>query len=274
MTKNLLITGCSSGIGEATAHMARERGYRVIATARSETDTQRLAGQGFTVLRLDLNSSESIEEAVEQLSALLDGDLDAVFHNGAYGQPGALEDLSREALRQQFETNLFGWHELNNRLLPILRAQGRGHIIFNSSVLGLVCMPYRGAYNASKFALEAYADTLRMELNGSGIRVVLVEPGPIESRFRQNAYAAFMRHVDRTASLHRKSYDQMIARLQQPGATSRFTLEADAVAAKVLKSIEARRSKTRYYVTFPTYLFAFLKRLLPAAVLDSLLRRG
>lgn len=272
--KSILITGCSSGIGFATAQRLKGLDFQVLATARNGEDVDRLTHLGFAASQLDLDSSDSISSAIDWVIAQTGGRLDAVFHNGAYGQAGALEDLSRAALRQQFETNLFGWHELNNLILPLMRAQGHGRIIFNSSVLGLVCMPYRGAYNASKFALEAMADTLRLELRGSGIDIVLIEPGPIDSRFRQHAREAFLRHVEPEQSVHRQAYKLMESRLSKPGLSGRFTLSADAVADKVVKALAARRPKNRYYVTAPTYLFAFLKRVLPTALLDRILARG
>lgn len=272
--KNILISGCSSGIGLATAQRLQKLGFRVLTSARQQPDVERLQRLGFEACLLDLDSSESIASAMVWVVEQTGGRLDAVFHNGAYGQAGALEDLSRDALRQQFETNLFGWHELNNHILPLMRAQGHGRIIFNSSVLGLVCMPYRGAYNASKFALEALADTLRLELRCSGIDIVLIEPGPIDSRFRQHAREAFLRYVDPAQSVHHQAYAQMEARLSKPGLSGRFTLPADAVAKKVVQALTARRPKKRYYVTTPTYLFAFLKWVLPTALLDRILARG
>ncbi|MEH6628664.1 MAG: SDR family NAD(P)-dependent oxidoreductase [Motiliproteus sp.] len=274
MTKSILITGCSSGIGEATARLFQSKGYRVVASARHLEDVERLSQQGFNTVQLDLNSAESISQGFTSCLELLDGTLDAVFHNGAYGQPGALEDLSVEALREQFETNLFGWHELTRLVIPQMRKQGHGRLIFNSSVLGLVCMPYRGAYNASKFAIEAYADTLRLELRGSGIAVVLIEPGPIDTRFREHAYQAFIRHVAPQLSAHRHKYQKMIDRLTKVGAADSFTQGPEMVAVKVLKAVESKRPRRRYYVTLPTYIFAYLKRLLPTAALDELLRRG
>lgn len=272
--KTVMITGCSSGIGLRSAERLQLEGYRVLATARQSDDVERLHTLGFEACQLDLDSSESIATAVEWAVKLTGGQLDALFHNGAFGQPGAVEDLSRDALRKQFETNLFGWHELTCAVIPLMRARGTGRIILNSSVLGLVCMPYRGAYNASKFALEAMADTLRMELCGSGIEISLIEPGPIDSRFRENARRAFLRHVDPTNSHHAKAYEAMESRLSKPGLSSRFTLPADAVADKLLAALQARRPKTRYYVTTPTYVFAFLKRILPTALLDRILSRG
>ncbi|MBL1262564.1 SDR family oxidoreductase [Candidatus Methylomicrobium oryzae] len=269
--KTILITGCSTGIGYTTAQVLKARGHTVIAAARKADDVARLQAEGFTALRLDLADSSSIKLAVEQTLELTGGRLDALFNNGAFGQPGAVEDLSREVLRFQFETNLFGTHELTNLIIPVMRRQGYGRIIYNSSVLGLVALTYRGAYNASKFALEGLADTLRLELRGTGIAISLIEPGPILSRFRENSFALYKRNIDAERSAHRDKYRAMEARLQKEGAAVPFTLPAEAVAEKVVHALEAKRPKIRYYVTFPTYLFGTLKRLLPAAWLDHLL---
>ncbi len=181
----ILITGCSSGIGYRTAVILKERGYRVIASARKPADVTRLSNEGFEVIQLDLADSDSIKNAVSQLIAMTDGKLDGLFNNAAFGQPGAVEDLSRDVLRQQFETNLFGTHELTNLIIPLMREQGKGRIIYNSSVLGFIAMTYRGAYNASKFALEGPVDTLRLELYGTHIYLSLIELGPISSDFRK-----------------------------------------------------------------------------------------
>ncbi len=270
--KTIFITGCSSGIGYVTAQQVKKRGHRVICSARKNKDVERLRQEGFETLRLDLADSNSIQQAVTDLLTITDNQLDAVFHNGAYGQPGAVEDLSRQVLLEQFESNVFGAHELTNLLVPLMRQQGYGRIIYNSSVLGLVPMRYRGAYNASKFALEGLAATLRLELHGSGVQVVLIEPGPIESRFRQNAYAMFKKNIDAEHSVHRQAYQAIEQRLQQQGPVVPFTLPATAVAEKVIKALESKKPKLHYYVTFPTYLFAFLKRILPAAWLDPILR--
>jgi NAD(P)-dependent dehydrogenase (short-subunit alcohol dehydrogenase family) len=269
--KTILITGCSTGIGYTTAKILKNRGHTVIATARKADDVVRLQAEGFTALRLDLADSDSIRQAVEQTLELTGGKLDALFNNGAFGQPGAVEDLSREVLRFQFETNLFGTHELTNRIIPVMRKQGHGRIIYNSSVLGLVALTYRGAYNATKFALEGLADTLRLELRGTGIHISLIEPGPILSNFRQNALALFQQNIDPEQSAHRDKYRTMEARLQKEGAAVPFTLPSEAVVEKVVHALEAKRPKVRYYVTFPTYLFGTLKRLLPSAWLDKLL---
>lgn len=269
--KAILITGCSTGIGYATAVSLKNRGYRVICTARKPEDIERLHGEGFECLALDLRDSTSIQEMVEQLKALTNHSLYAVFNNGAYGQPGAVEDLSREALRTQFETNLFGTHELTNLLIPIMREQGHGRIIYNSSILGFVAMKFRGAYNASKFALEGLADTLRLELKGTGIHIILIEPGPISSNFRKNAFAKYQENIDKSSSYHRSTYEAMEARLQKQGPAAPFTLPASAVADAVIKALESKSPKYRYPVTFPTHLFAWLKRLLPVSWLDRIL---
>jgi NAD(P)-dependent dehydrogenase (short-subunit alcohol dehydrogenase family) len=200
--------------------------------------------------------------------------LDALFNNGAYGQAGAVEDLSRAALQEQFETNLFGTQELTNRVIPVMRRQGGGRILYNSSVLGLVALPYRGAYVASKFALEGLADTLRLELAGTGIHICLIEPGPILSRFRDNAHAAYLRHIRPETSPHREKYRAMEARLLVEGPAAPFTLPPEAVLKRVIHALESPRPRARYPVTVPTYLFAVLRRLLPTRALDALLRRA
>jgi NAD(P)-dependent dehydrogenase (short-subunit alcohol dehydrogenase family) len=271
--KTVLITGCSTGIGYTTAVELKKRGHTVIASARKQEDVLRLQQQGFTAIRLDLADSGSIRQAVDSAIDLTGGKIDALFNNGAFGQPGAVEDLSRDVLRFQFETNLFGTHELTSLIIPLMRQQGHGRIIYNSSVLGLVAMTYRGAYNASKFALEGLADTLRHELYGTNIHISLIEPGPVRSDFRKNAFALYKKNIDPSQSFHKETYKAMEARLQKEGDAAPFTLPAEAVAEKVIHALEARRPKIRYYVTFPTYLFAFLKRILPISWLDALLRK-
>lgn len=271
--KNILITGCSSGIGLNVAAGLKSRGYRVFASARKEQDVENLQRRGFEALQLDLDESSSIDRAVEQLFESTDGRLYALFNNGAYGQPGAVEDLSREVLRKQFETNLFGWHELTCRVIPTMRSQGEGRIIQNSSILGFITLPYRGAYVASKYALEGLSDTLRLELAGSGVHVSLIEPGPIESRFRENAHSMFEKHIDRLNSVHRQHYQGVISRLEKQGHAAPFTLPAEAVFKKVVHALESRNPKPRYHVTFPTHLFAVLRRLLSSRSMDRLLLR-
>jgi len=269
--KNILITGCSSGIGQCVAYGLKSLGYRVIASARNPVDVNRLQNEGFSTLLLDVANSDSIHTAVDELKNLCNGELYAVFHNGAYGQSGAVEDLNRKTLEKQFATNVFGWIELTNALIPLLRQQPSARIIFNSSVLGLIALPYRGAYNASKFAIEGFADTLRLELNPTNIDVCLIEPGPVESQFRQNALIALRANVDIINSVHAKKYQKQIKRMEKVGPSAPFTLPADAVLKKVVHALESRRPKPRYYVTFPTYLFGTLRRILPTRWLDKVL---
>jgi NAD(P)-dependent dehydrogenase (short-subunit alcohol dehydrogenase family) len=269
----ILITGCSSGIGHHCAHGLAARGWRVLAGARRAADVERLAGEGLEAVQLDLDDPESIARAVDDALARTGGRLDALFNNGAYGQPGAVEDLSRAALRAQLETNLLGWLDLSNRVIPVMRAQGHGRIVQNSSVLGLVALKWRGAYNASKFALEGLTDTLRLELAGSGIHVVLIEPGPIASRFRANGLAAFRRWIDPAQSVHHARYERMEARLQREGSVAPFTLGPEAVLAKLIRALEDPRPKPRYRVTVPTHAFALLRRVLSTRMLDRILAR-
>lgn len=272
--KIVFITGCSTGIGYTTALLLKKRGYRVICSARQAADIARLQSEGFEALYLDLADSKSIHLAVKELQALTDGKIDGLFNNAAYGQPGAVEDLTRAVLNEQFETNFFGTHELTNLIIPLMRKQGHGRIIYNSSILGFVAMRYRGAYNASKFALEGLVDTLRIELYDSNIKFCLIEPGPITSHFRKNAFAKYKQNIDSQNSFHKKTYQLMEQRLQKEGPAAAFTLPAEAVAKRVIHALEAKNPKVRYYVTFPTYLFGFLKRVLPITWLDYLLRKA
>ncbi|WP_372836615.1 SDR family oxidoreductase [Pontibacterium sp.] len=276
MNKDILITGCSTGIGYETAHLLRLGGYRVFATARKPDDVERLKKEGFEAHILDLDRTDSITQALDWVLEQTNGKLYALFNNGAYGQPGAVEDLTRDVLRQQLETNLLGWHELTCKVLPIMRKQGYGRIIQNSSVLGLITLKYRGAYNCSKFALEGLTDTLRQELHGSNIFVSLVEPGPITSQFRVNAYNAFKKNIDTENSAHKEVYAAVNKRLSKQDVergNDPFTLEPEAVVKRVIHALESKRPKERYYVTFPTYLFAYLRRFLSVRWLDRILRR-
>jgi NAD(P)-dependent dehydrogenase (short-subunit alcohol dehydrogenase family) len=271
--KSVLITGCSTGIGRCAAEILKQRGYRVFATARKQEDVTQLIEDGYESVQLDLANSTSIHLAVETILHKTDGEIYALFNNGAYGQTGAVEDLTRDVLREQFETNLFGTHELTNLVISVMRRQGEGRIIQNSSVLGFVSLKYRGAYNASKYAMEGLTDTLRMELKGSGIHVSLIEPGPIESHFRKNAYAAYKRNINKNNSYHKANYEQMEQRLQTEGPVVPFTLGPEAVVKKLIQALESKRPKARYYVTFPTYLFGYLKRLLSVKALDRVLEK-
>lgn len=271
--RSILITGCSSGIGYEAAKELQGRGWRVFATARQMRDVEQLSREGLESLPLDVTDSGSIHAAVASVLERTGGGLDALFNNAGYGQPGAVEDLSRAVLRAQFETNLFGAHELTCAVLPIMRRQGHGRIIQHSSVLGLVALPYRGAYNASKFALEGLTDTLRQELTGSGIHVCLLETGPVRSGFRGNARLMFQRHIDREHSVHRAIYDAVERRLASP-ADDPFTQGPQAVVRKIVHALESRRPKPRYYITLPTHVLGLLRRVLPTSALDALLLRG
>lgn len=224
-------------------------------------------------LLLDLDDSASIHAAVVEVLTRTGGTLYALFNNAGYGQPGAVEDLRRDVIRAQFETNLFGMLELTNRIIPIMRAQGHGRIIQNSSLLGLVALPYRGAYNASKFAMEGLTDTLRLELAGSGIHVSLIEPGPIKSRFRANAHATYRRNINPEHSAHRTRYQGLEKRLTKIGPAAPFTLPPEAVLKKVLHALESSRPKIRYYVTVPSHFFALIRRLFPGSALDWVLQQ-
>lgn len=274
-TKSILITGCASGIGLCVAQGLHARGYQVFATVHKREDIQRLKQLGLQSFQLDLDDSNSIKNALKAVLQETGGTLYALFNNGAYGQAGAVEDLRRDVLRAQFETNLFGWQELTNAVIPVMRKQGYGRIIQNSSVLGLVAMPYRGAYIATKFAIEGLSDTLRQELKmtSDDIHVSLIEPGPIRSQFRHNSLIALQRHIDIEASVHRDLYQRTVQRLSNPGPAVPFTLPPEAVLKRVIHALESPRPKVRYYVTVPTYLFAFLRRILPQSVLDNILKR-
>ena len=272
-SRAVLITGCSSGIGRVAADTLRERGYRTFATARRAEDVERLAADGHESLRLDLTDARSIDAALDEVLGRTSDRLYGLFNNGGFGQPGAVEDLRVEVLRAQFETNVFGWHAMARRVLPVMRAAGEGRIVQNSSVLGLVALPYRGAYNASKFAIEALTDTMRLELHGSGVYACLIEPGPITSRFRANAFEAFKRNIDVGSSPHREVYRAVVKRLADEDQEAPFTLPESAVVAKLLHALESPWPKTRYRVTVPTHALAFLKRVLPTRWLDTVLRR-
>jgi NAD(P)-dependent dehydrogenase (short-subunit alcohol dehydrogenase family) len=269
--KSLLITGCSSGIGRCLADGLKQRGYRVFATTRKPGDVASLKQAGFEAYQLDLASSDSIRQAVAEILEQADGRLYGLINNGAYGQPGAVEDLSREILKTQFETNLFGTHELTNLVLPTMRLAGEGRIIQISSILGFAAMAFRGAYNASKFALEGLSDTLRLELRGTNIHISLVEPGPIRSRFRENALEAFRANIDIENSVHNKLYRSVLRRLEGQKGRMPFTLGPEAVLERAVHALESSRPRPRYYVTKPTYVFAWCKRMLPIRWLDSIL---
>jgi len=268
--KYILITGCSSGIGRCIADGLKAKNYTVMTTARKKEDLEVLNKAGFDTVMLDLTDTNSIHSAAEQVLKQSNGEIYGLINNAAFGLTGAVEDLPIEALRHQFETNVFGTQELTNLLIPAMRKNNAGRIIQISSVLGLVTMKYRGAYCASKYALESLSDALRYELAGTNIKVSLIEPGPIKSEFRNNVVANFQKVIDKNKSVHVDAYNKMES---QAGDKVPFTLGPEAVLKKVIHALESEKPKARYYVTFPTFLFAFLKRILPGTLLDKVLVR-
>lgn len=270
----ILITGCSSGIGLASARALKQRDWRVFATARKPEDLEHLETQeGLEAVHLDLADPQSIAACAQTVLDKSDGTLDALFNNAAYGQPGAIEDVPIEALRAQFEVNVFGAHDLTRRIIPSMLAQGRGRIVQCSSVLGILAAPYRGTYCASKFALEALSDAMRMELADTGICVSIVEPGPINTRFIESSIAAAHRWIDIDRSRHNARYKEMLAALANGGKQT-FKLEPEAVAAKLVHAVESARPKAHYYVTLPTYMAVIARRTLPIKVIDWVAARN
>ena len=272
--KSILITGSSSGIGLDAARTLKARGWRVFATCRQQGDCDRLEAEGLESFRLDYADEASIEAALATALERTGGTLDAVFNNGAFACPGAVEDLPRGALREIFGVNLFGYHDLARRVIPVMRAQGQGRIINCSSVLGLVGMKWRGAYVATKFAMEGLTDVMRIEMQGTGVDVILIEPGPIGTRIRENAIPHFEKWIDWENSARRAEYEGLRARLYEKSGPDRFELPSSAVTAKLIHALEARRPKARYFVTTPTYLMNIARRMLSTRMLDWLVAKG
>lgn len=273
--RTILMTGCSSGIGQHAAHALKARGWRVFATCRKAQDCKRLQQEGLESFVLDYERPETIAAAVTEAANRSDGRIDALFNNGAYAIPGALEDMPTDAMRAIFEANFLGWHELTRQMIPLMRAQGHGRIVQCSSVLGFIGLKWRGAYVATKFALEGYTDVLRMEMAEAGLHVVLIEPGPIATRFRENARGQFERWVNWEASPRAAQYrNSLRKRLYAPPRKDRFELGPEAVTAMLIHALESPRPKPRYHVTLPTRAMNLLRRILPTRGLDSILRRG
>lgn len=268
--KTILITGCSSGIGRCLANGLKQKNYSVITTARKKEDIEVLKQAGFEAVMLDLADSASIQAAAKTVLDMTNGQLYGLINNAAYGLTGAVEDLPVQALRDQFETNVIGTQELTNFFIPAMRKNNEGRIIQISSVLGFVTMKYRGAYCASKYALESLSDAMRYELAESNIKISLIEPGPIKSEFRNNVVTNFNKFIDKENSIHKDAYDKMKS---EAGKKVPFTLGPEAVLEKVIHALESEKPKIRYCVTFPTYLFTFLKRILPGMLMDKVLIR-
>lgn len=273
-SKTVLVTGCSTGIGRCVALGLRNQGYQVIATARKEEQLEELRVLGLDALTLELRDTRSIQRAMEAVTERAGGSLFGLVNNAAFAQPGAVEDLRREVLREQFEVNVFGTQELTNRVIPMMRDQHEGRIVHIGSILGRVGMAYRGAYCASKYALEGLADTQRQELKGSGLYVTLIEPGPITTRFRENALVAFDKNIVVTGSPHKGRYDNLSRTLRNDIAAPVFAKRPEAVLRKVLRALESRSPKPRYYVTTPAYVVEGLKRILPTRLLDRILGKA
>ncbi|MEO0752033.1 MAG: SDR family NAD(P)-dependent oxidoreductase [Pseudomonadota bacterium] len=272
--KTLLITGCSSGIGLDAARGMRARGWRVFASCRKEDDCARLRDEGFESPRIDYQDEATIHAGLAEVLEATGGRLDGLFNNGAFASPGLVEDMPTEGLRAIFEANFFGWHTLTRAVIPVMRAQGAGRVVQNSSILGFVSQPWRGAYVATKFALEGLTDTMRLEMQGTGIEVILIEPGPVTSKIRENAMAHFERWIDWENAARAKEYEVLKTRLYGHGAPDRFELPAVAVTKKLIHALEAPRPKPRYYVTTPTYIAGYAKRAVSTRALDWLLMRG
>lgn len=274
--RSILITGCSSGIGYAAAHELRARGWQVFAACKQEQDCARLREEGFESPYLDYTDGNSIINALAEVLEATGGTLDALFNNGAYAIPGAVEDLPTDALRAIFEANFFGWHELTRHVLPVMRAQGHGRLVQCSSVLGLLAAPWRGSYNATKFALEGLTDTLRLEMKNTGIHISTIEPGPIGTKFRQNSIQHFERWIDWEASPRAAQYEAELGPRLYDAAQqkTKFELPAEAVVKKLVHAVESPRPNPRYYVTTPTYIAGLMRRLLSTRMLDAMLTRS
>jgi NAD(P)-dependent dehydrogenase (short-subunit alcohol dehydrogenase family) len=271
--RSILITGCSTGIGLAAARTLKSRGWRVIATARKPQDLDRLSRtEGLEAIACEMTDPASIAACASAALERTDGKLTALYNNAAYGLIGAMEDITPDQLRECFEVNVIAVHDLTRRIIPAMRAQGRGRIVMCSSVLGLVSGPYRGPYCATKFALEAMSDALRLELAPAGIHVSLLEPGPIESEFLATTLSTFKSSVDAEASPHRDYYAKRMAQMQA-GGDNRFKLGPEAVVAKLIQAIESPRPRARYKIGFPTKAAALLKRALPDRLMDQILKR-
>ena len=267
--RSVLITGSSSGIGYDAAHGLRDAGWRVFASCRQQADCDRLIAEGFESPLIDYSNAVTLTSGLAEVLEATGGTLDALYNNGAYACPGLVEDLPVGALRDIFETNFFGLHDLTRRVIPVMRAQGHGRILNCSSVLGFAVLPYRGAYNSTKFAMEGLTDTLRIEMRGTGIHVVLIEPGPITSDIRKNAIPHFEKWIDWENSARAEEYRRGLSkRLYEDNGPDTFELPASAVTKKILHALTSKQPKPRYYVTFPTYLMGTLKRILPTRAMD------
>ncbi|TGQ57674.1 SDR family oxidoreductase [Mesorhizobium sp. M1C.F.Ca.ET.193.01.1.1] len=271
--RSIIVTGASSGIGAHCARALKTEGWRVFATARKPADIAALQADGIEAFYLDYREPESIAALVDAVLERTGGTLDALFNNGAYAQPGAVEDLPVEALREQFEANFFGWHDLTRRLVPVMRSQGHGRLVHCSSILGLAPVRFRGAYSASKHAVEGLMLCMRQELEGSGIHLSLIEPGPVTSKIASNGLAWFLKNIDVENSVHRADYQDQLARLRAGGSVSRLKPGPEIVHVALRHALLSQRPRPHYVVTVPARIGVVLKRILPASALYRVLAR-
>lgn len=271
--RTVIVTGASSGIGAYCARALKAEGWRVFATARKPEDIATLEEDGIEAFYLDYTEPASIEALVAAVLDRTGGRLDALFNNGAYAQAGAVEDLAVAALREQFEANFFGWHDLTRRIVPVMRRQGHGRMVHCSSILGLAPVRFRGAYSASKHALEALMLCQRQELAGSGVHVSLIEPGPVKSKIASNGLAWFLKNIDHENSVHRADYAVQLERLRAGGSQSGSKPGPEVVYTALRHALLSRRPRPHYVVTVPARIGAMLKRMLPASMLYRLLAK-
>ncbi len=273
--RSVLITGCSSGIGYDAAHSLFKAGWRVFATCRKAEDVDRLTNEGLEALQLNVTDETSMDSALSEILSRTGGSLDALINNAAYATPGAAEDIPTEALREIFETNLFGLHALTRKVIPVMRKQGHGRIVNIGSVLGYVVFKWRAAYVATKYALEGYTDTLRLEMKDTPIKIILINPGPITSRIRQNSVPHFEKHINWSASPRAEQYRKsLLKRLYEDRGPDRYQLPASAVTKKLFVALDAKNPAPKMYVTTPAYTMNILRRFLPTRALDWLIQKG
>lgn len=273
--RSVLITGCSSGIGYDAAHSLFKAGWRVFATCRKAEDVDRLTNEGLEALQLNVTDETSMDSALSEILSRTGGSLDALINNAAYATPGAAEDIPTEALREIFETNLFGLHALTRKVIPVMRKQGHGRIVNIGSVLGYVVFKWRAAYVATKYALEGYTDTLRLEMKDTPIKIILINPGPITSRIRQNSVPHFEKYINWSASPRAEQYRKsLLKRLYEDRGPDRYQLPASAVTKKLFVALDAKNPAPKMYVTTPAYTMNILRRVLPTRALDWLIQKG
>lgn len=268
--KSILITGCSSGIGLVAAEKLHARGYQVFATARKPDDVAMLRGKGLEAITLDVTNPDSIRHALAAVLNKTGGTLDAIFNNAGIVVPGAVADLTTEMLQQQFNTNVYGPIELIRQVLPIMRQQGHGHIIQNSSIMGFFSMPFSGAYSASKHALEALTSSLYQELKPLNIFVSCINPGPVESKLRDHSREHYEKN-DFTNSIYAQTYKRLETEYFKRSEGERsFLQQPDAVVKQLIKALESKHPRLHYYTSFSSHAICLLKNILPDALMAKI----